>query len=207
MHDAEGGGAYDFLFKVILIGDPDVGKTCIVQRFKSGIFLEKQRNTIGVDFAMKTVDMQGKRIKLQIWDTAGQERFKTITQSYYRSANGAVLAYDITSRPSFLSVPRWIDDINRYAGHNLVQLLIGNKLDMAEGRQVSWEEGQELARRHGMLAALETSAKEADNVDEVFLRLAAELLARNGGPSVSDSRHGSIKLDSRAVGAGWGCGC
>ncbi|XP_054579594.1 ras-related protein Rab-43 isoform X3 [Eptesicus fuscus] len=116
---------YDFLFKLVLVGDASVGKTCVVQRFKTGAFSERQSSTIGVDFTMKTLEIQGKRVKLQIWDTAGQERFRTITQSYYRSANGAILAYDITKRSSFLSVPHWIEDVRKYAGSNIVQLLIG----------------------------------------------------------------------------------
>ncbi|CAH7164647.1 Rab43 [Phodopus roborovskii] len=116
---------YDFLFKLVLVGDASVGKTCVVQRFKTGVFSARQGSTIGVDFTMKTLEIQGKRVKLQIWDTAGQERFRTITQSYYRSANGAILAYDITKRSSFLSVPHWIEDVRKYAGSNIVQLLIG----------------------------------------------------------------------------------
>ncbi|XP_059800070.1 ras-related protein Rab-43 isoform X2 [Hypanus sabinus] len=116
--------SFDFLFKVVLIGDAGVGKTCVVQRFKSGIFVERQGNTIGVDFTMKTLEIQGKRVKLQIWDTAGQERFRTITQSYYRSANGAIIAYDISKRGTFASVPQWIEDVKKYAGSNIVQLLI-----------------------------------------------------------------------------------
>ncbi|XP_053526199.1 ras-related protein Rab-43 isoform X3 [Artibeus jamaicensis] len=117
---------YDFLFKLVLVGDASVGKTCVVQRFKTGAFSERQSSTIGVDFTMKTLEIQGKRVKLQIWDTAGQERFRTITQSYYRSANGAILAYDITKRSSFLSVPHWIEDVRKYAGSNIVQLLIAS---------------------------------------------------------------------------------
>ncbi|XP_040484319.1 ras-related protein Rab-43 isoform X2 [Ursus maritimus] len=118
---------YDFLFKLVLVGDASVGKTCVVQRFKTGAFSERQGSTIGVDFTMKTLEIQGKRVKLQIWDTAGQERFRTITQSYYRSANGAILAYDITKRSSFLSVPHWIEDVRKYAGSNIVQLLIASR--------------------------------------------------------------------------------
>lgn len=129
---------YDFLFKLVLVGDASVGKTCVVQRFKTGAFSERQGSTIGVDFTMKTLEIQGKRVKLQIWDTAGQERFRTITQSYYRSANGAILAYDITKRSSFLSVPHWIEDVRKYAGSNIVQLLIGNKSDLSELREVPW---------------------------------------------------------------------
>ncbi|XP_038264791.1 ras-related protein Rab-43 isoform X2 [Dermochelys coriacea] len=134
---------YDFLFKLVLIGDASVGKTCLVQRFKTGAFAERQGSTIGVDFTMKSLEIQGKRVK--IWDTAGQERFRTITQSYYRSANGAILAYDISKRGSFQSIPRWIEDVRKYAGSNIVQLLIGpvsysphfKQMEVRRGRNAS----------------------------------------------------------------------
>ncbi|CAI9740328.1 ras-related protein Rab-43-like [Octopus vulgaris] len=117
--------SFDFLFKIVLIGDAGVGKTCVVQRFKSGTYLEKHGSTIGVDFTMKTLQIDGKLVKLQIWDTAGQERFRTITQSYYRSANGVIIAYDVTKRSSFDNIPRWLEDVKKYAGSNIVQLILG----------------------------------------------------------------------------------
>ncbi|XP_075795773.1 ras-related protein Rab-43 isoform X2 [Pelodiscus sinensis] len=126
---------YDFLFKLVLIGDASVGKTCLVQRFKTGAFAERQGSTIGVDFTMKSLELQGKRVKLQIWDTAGQERFRTITQSYYRSANGAILAYDISKKSSFQAIPRWIEDVRKYAGSNIVQLLIGSNIQSSTHKQ------------------------------------------------------------------------
>jgi Ras-related protein Rab-43 len=165
------GDAFDFLFKIVVIGDAGVGKTCVVQRFKSGAlpsgtgfhrllrftrnsfcilgtFFEKQANTIGVDFVVKTVFVDGKRIKLQIWDTAGQERFRTITQSYYRSAHGVLIVYDVTKRDTYESIRRWLDDAMKYnAGSATIVLLIGNKADLPEHRQVHGAEAQELARR------------------------------------------------------------
>lgn len=142
--------SFDYLFKIVLIGDMGVGKrsiywprgatriandskcilgkTCVVQRFKNGTFIEKQGTTIGVDFTMRTLVIDGKRIKLQIWDTGGQERFRTITQSYYRSANGIILCYDITCRQSFeSSMRRWIDDVSKFAVPNVAKVLIGNQ--------------------------------------------------------------------------------
>uniref|UniRef100_G1KNA1 Ras-related protein Rab-43 n=1 Tax=Anolis carolinensis TaxID=28377 RepID=G1KNA1_ANOCA len=177
---------YDFLFKLVLIGDASVGKTCLVQRFKTGAFAERQGNTIGVDFTMKSLEIQGKRVKLQIWDTAGQERFRTITQSYYRSANGAILAYDISKRSSFQSIPRWIEDVRKYAGSNIVQLLIGNKSDLSDLREVQLEEAQSLAERYDITCAIETSAKDSSNVEEAFVKMATELMMRHGGPMFSD---------------------
>ncbi|XP_010629965.1 ras-related protein Rab-19 isoform X3 [Fukomys damarensis] len=103
----------DYLFKVILIGDSNVGKTCVVQHFRSGVYTETQQNTIGVDFTVHSLDIDGKRVKMQVWDTAGQERFRTITQSYYRSAHAAIIAYDLTRRSTFESVPHWIHEPSR----------------------------------------------------------------------------------------------
>ncbi|XP_068107928.1 ras-related protein Rab-43 [Hyperolius riggenbachi] len=202
----ESDDVYDFLFKLVLVGDAGVGKTCVVQRFKSGVFVERQGNTIGVDFTMKSLEIQGKRVKLQIWDTAGQERFRTITQSYYRSANGAIIAYDITKKKSFESVPRWIDD--KYAGSNIVQLLIGNKLDMHMYREVSLEEAEKLAKHHDLLNVIETSAKDSSNVEDAFVKMAVELMMRHGGPMFSEKSTDTIKLDSKDMaGDSWGCAC
>ncbi|KAM6981388.1 ras-related protein Rab-43 [Aplochiton taeniatus] len=199
---------YDFVFKIVLVGDVGVGKTCVVQRFKTGIFIERQGNTIGVDFTMKTIEIQGKRIKLQIWDTAGQERFRTITQSYYRSTNGAIIAYDITKRSTFLAVPKWMDDVKKYGGSNIVPLLVGNKLDLAEQREVRTEEAQTMAHQLDFLCSVETSARDASNVDEAFNKMAAELILRHGGPMFNENVTDSFKLNSKDVGSeGWGCSC
>jgi len=178
---------YDLLFKIVLIGDAGVGKTCIVQRFKCGTFIERHGSTIGVDFTMKTLPLDGTRVKLQIWDTAGQERFRTITQSYYRSANAVIIAYDITKKESFSNVSRWLEDVKKYAGPNIVQILIGNKKDLENIREVSTSQAREFANHHCMLDALETSAKENMNVDEAFLKLARELKKKLGtGQSLQD---------------------
>ncbi|XP_071358443.1 ras-related protein Rab-19-like [Trachinotus anak] len=172
--------SFDFLFKIILIGDSNVGKTCVVQNFKSGVFAERQQNTIGVDFTVRTLDIGGKKVKMQVWDTAGQERFRTITQSYYRSAHGAMIAYDITRSPTFDSVNHWIKEVEQFGAANVVLVLIGNKCDLEEERQVLFEEACHLAKERGILAALETSAKESQNVEEAFMMMARELLSRNG---------------------------
>ncbi|XP_010872734.1 ras-related protein Rab-43 [Esox lucius] len=199
---------YDFVFKIVLVGDVGVGKTCVVQRFKTGNFMERQGNTIGVDFTMKTMDIQGKRVKLQIWDTAGQERFRTITQSYYRSTNGAVIAYDITKRGTFMAVPKWMEDVKKYGGSNIVPLLIGNKSDLVDQREVSLEDAQTMAHQLDFLAAIETSAKDASNVEEAFTKMATELIFRHGGPMFKDNVTDSFKLNSKDMGGeGWGCSC
>uniref|UniRef100_A0A8C5QWX7 RAB43, member RAS onco family n=1 Tax=Leptobrachium leishanense TaxID=445787 RepID=A0A8C5QWX7_9ANUR len=146
--------------------------------------------------------------RLQIWDTAGQERFRTITQSYYRSANGAIIAYDITKRKSFASVPHWIEDVQKYAGSNIVQLLIGNKSDMQEFREVELDDAKALAEHHEIISIIETSAKDSSNVEEAFTKMATELMIRHGGPVFSEKSTENIKLDSKDIDTEpWGCGC
>ncbi|KAM8908517.1 ras-related protein Rab-19-like [Spinachia spinachia] len=188
--------SFDFLFKIILIGDSNVGKTCLVQNFKSGIFSERQQNTIGVDFTVRTVDIEGKKVKMQVWDTAGQERFRTITQSYYRSAHGAIIAYDLTRHTTFDSVAHWIKEVELYGANNVVLVLIGNKCDLEEERQVPFEEACNLAKDRDILAALETSAKESQNVEEAFIMMARELLSRNG---LNVQREDSIRSNTPRV--------
>ncbi|KAL8611774.1 Ras-related protein Rab-43 [Nucella lapillus] len=199
---------FDYLFKIVLIGDAGVGKTCVVQRFKSGTYTEKHGSTIGVDFTMKTLSIDDKLVKLQIWDTAGQERFRTITQSYYRSANGVILAYDITKHPSFDSIPRWLEDIKRFAGTNIVKVLVGNKCDLSQLREVGREEARSVAAQLHLTDSLETSAKDNTNIDQAFVRIARELKRRYGGDSTVDAdRQGGLQLNSRPVGGGFGGGC
>uniref|UniRef100_A0AAY5KZN5 RAB43, member RAS oncogene family n=1 Tax=Esox lucius TaxID=8010 RepID=A0AAY5KZN5_ESOLU len=147
-------------------------------------------------------------MQLQIWDTAGQERFRTITQSYYRSTNGAVIAYDITKRGTFMAVPKWMEDVKKYGGSNIVPLLIGNKSDLVDQREVSLEDAQTMAHQLDFLAAIETSAKDASNVEEAFTKMATELIFRHGGPMFKDNVTDSFKLNSKDMGGeGWGCSC
>jgi len=179
---------FDYLFKIVVVGDCGIGKTSLVQRFKSGMFTERYTNTIGVDFAMKTVLIDGKRIKLQIWDTAGQERFRTITQSYYRSANGVLLVYDITKRSSFLSLQKWVEEIRRYTANNVSWILIGNKCDFESLREVEQTEALAMAELvPEIVLVMETSAKDNTNVEQSFVELATELKLQQSGNMVSDT--------------------
>ncbi|XP_038610597.1 ras-related protein Rab-19 [Tachyglossus aculeatus] len=192
--------AFDYLFKIILVGDSNVGKTSVVHRFIAGLYAEKQHNTIGVDFAVRSLDIQGKKVKIQVWDTAGQERFRTITQSYYRSAHAAIITYDLTRRSTFESVPHWIYEMEKYGAANLVLMLIGNKCDLPEERQVLFEDACTLAEKHGLLAVLETSAKDSRNVDEVFTLMARELVARSNLPHpFREGPREALTLDSHPV--------
>ncbi|KAI5947978.1 Ras-related protein Rab-19 [Manis javanica] len=167
--------------------------------FKSGVYTETQQNTIGVDFTVRSLEIDGKKVKMQVWDTAGQERFRTITQSYYRSAHAAIIAYDLTRQSTFESIPHWIHEIEKYGAANLVIMLIGNKCDMWEKRHVLFEDACTLAEKYGLLAVLETSAKESKNIDEVFVLMARELIARNSLHLCGENALNNLPLDSSPV--------
>ncbi|EMP27244.1 Ras-related protein Rab-8B [Chelonia mydas] len=156
---------YDYLFKLLLIGDSGVGKTCLLFRFSEDAFNTTFISTIGIDFKIRTIELDGKKIKLQIWDTAGQERFRTITTAYYRGAMGIMLVYDITNEKSFDNIKNWIRNIEEHASSDVERMILGNKCDMNEKRQVSKEKGEKLAIDYG-IKFLETSAKSSINVEE-----------------------------------------
>uniref|UniRef100_A0A3B5M9P7 ZRAB1B, member RAS oncogene family a n=1 Tax=Xiphophorus couchianus TaxID=32473 RepID=A0A3B5M9P7_9TELE len=174
---------YDYLFKLLLIGDSGVGKSCLLLRFADDTYTESYISTIGVDFKIRTIDMDGKTVKLQIWDTAGQERFRTITSSYYRGAHGIIIVYDVTEQESFNNVKQWLDEIDRYACENVSRLLVGNKSDLVSKKVVDAATAQDLASSL-KIPFLETSAKSTDNVEKAFLTMAAKIhkrLASEGG--------------------------
>lgn len=192
---------YDYLFKLVLIGDSGVGKSCLLLRFADDAFTESYISTIGVDFRFRTVKMDKKTVKLQIWDTAGQERFRTITSAYYRGADGIIMVYDTTSSDSFDHVNDWLKEVNRYASEGTCKLLVGNKCDRTADRAVTTEQAKEFADDLGV-AFLETSAKTAKNVEEAFLTMAGELIKQRvakaavyGGKEKGDSR-GKVSLSS-----------
>jgi Ras-related protein Rab-1A len=166
---------YDYLFKLILIGNSSVGKSSLLVRFVEDIWEENFVPTIGVDFKLKTLDVDGKKVKLQIWDTAGQERFKNITASYYRGGNGVLVVYDITDRESFVNLNSWLIEIEKNANKNVFKLLIGNKNDLESERKVTFDEGKEFADSNGM-KFIETSAKTANKVNEAFELLTKEII-------------------------------
>jgi Ras-related protein Rab-1A len=169
---------YDYLFKLLLIGNSSVGKSSLLVRFVDDVWEENFVPTIGVDFKLKTLDVNGKKVKLQIWDTAGQERFKNITASYYRGGNGVLVVYDITDRDSFTNLTSWLIEIEKNANKNVFKLLIGNKNDLESERKVTTEEGKEFADSNGM-KFIETSAKTADKVYEAFELLTKEIIKNN----------------------------
>ncbi|KAL6440107.1 hypothetical protein ACFW04_003016 [Cataglyphis niger] len=167
----------DYLFKLLLIGDSGVGKSCLLLRFADDTYTESYISTIGVDFKIRTIDLDGKTIKLQIWDTAGQERFRTITSSYYRGAHGIIVVYDCTDQETFNNVKQWLEEIDRYACDNVNKLLVGNKCDLHTKKVVDYTTAKEYADQLG-IPFLETSAKNAMNVEQAFMTMAAEIKLR-----------------------------
>nr|XP_005909826.1 PREDICTED: ras-related protein Rab-15 [Bos mutus] len=161
---------YDVLFRLLLIGDSGVGKTCLLCRFTDNEFHSSHISTIGVDFKMKTIEVDGIKVRIQIWDTAGQERYQTITKQYYRRAQGIFLVYDISSERSYQHIMKWVSDVDEYAPEGVQKILIGNKADEEQKRQVGREQGQQLAREYGM-DFYETSACTNLNIKESFTRL------------------------------------
>lgn len=159
-------------YKIVVVGASGVGKTAIVSRLVNKSFKEEGQPTIGVEFKSYSLQADDENIKLQIWDTAGQERFRSVSKAYFRNALGAVLAYDITQRQSFDDLNMWINDLNSLCSPNAYIILVGNKCDLEDDRQVPETEGQEFAKRYN-LEYLETSAKTGDNVQETFARLGA----------------------------------
>nr|CAX70484.1 Rab-protein 10 [Schistosoma japonicum] len=169
--------SYDALFKLLLIGDSGVGKTCLLIRYVDGSYSPSFISTIGIDFKIKTIELEGKKIKLQIWDTAGQERFHTITTSYYRGAMGRMMIYDITNRRTFDNIQTWMKNICDYASEDVEKLVVGNKCDFDNRRAVSYEEGSEKARLH-RIKFLETSAMTGENVNKAFEELTLAILRK-----------------------------
>lgn len=168
---------FDYMFKLLIIGNSSVGKTSFLFRYSDDTFTSSFVSTVGIDFKVKTVFQQKKRIKLQIWDTAGQERYRTITTAYYRGAMGFILMYDITNDDSFNSVQDWCTQVKTFSWDNAQVVLVGNKFDLEAERVVSTERGRRLAGQLG-LEFFESSAKENINVELVFERLVDLILER-----------------------------
>mmetsp|Transcript_18857 Transcript_18857/g.55294 ORF Transcript_18857/g.55294 Transcript_18857/m.55294 type:complete len:203 (+) Transcript_18857:372-980(+) len=188
---------YDYVFKLVLIGDSGVGKSCLLLRFADDTYTESHISTIGVDFKIRTIQLDGKTIKLQIWDTAGQERFRTITSSYYRGAHGIIVVYDVTDSETFEHVKTWLHEIDRYASENVNKLLVGNKCDLTSKRQVETETANEFANSVS-IPFLETSAKNATNVEDAFMKMAAQIKTRMASqPAMNDGGKAKITVSGK----------
>mmetsp|Transcript_16922 Transcript_16922/g.30354 ORF Transcript_16922/g.30354 Transcript_16922/m.30354 type:complete len:205 (+) Transcript_16922:1992-2606(+) len=183
---------YDRLFKILIIGDSNVGKTSVLLRYVDDAFNPEFNTTIGVDFKISTLEVNGKVVKLQLWDTAGQDRFRNIVASYYRGANGVFLMYDTTNSESFQSVSRWFEESQQYLQANVPKLLVGNKSDLTSQREVSIEEGIALSQRL-KTEFIETSAKTSANVKEAFYLMASKML-ESAAPIVQAKEATNVKI-------------
>lgn len=177
---------FDTLFKIVLIGESHSGKTSMLLRFSDNSFTDNYLCTIGVDFKIKTLRIDGaKLVKMQIWDTAGQERFRSISQAYYRNSQGCIAVYDITNRTSFQEIRSQVENFVAYSSKEVARniILVGNKCDLAQQRAVQFEEAVELAKSLNLAAVFETSAKDNLSIDDVFFRSIINSLdaGANGG--------------------------
>jgi small GTP-binding protein len=169
---------YDYLVKLLLVGDSGCGKSNMLLKYSDGVFSPSFITTIGIDFKIKNITINDKKIKVQIWDTAGQERFRTITTAYYRGAMGIMVIYDITDIKSFNNVNMWLRNVNEHSNNYAKLMLIGNKSDCIDLRQVSTEQGMQLAYEYNLknegiskIEFMEVSAKEGTNIEEAYSSL------------------------------------
>ena len=192
-------GAYDHMFRFIIVGDMAVGKSCLLLQFTDHKFRHQHELTIGVEFGGKTIEVKNKNVKIQIWDTAGQEAFQAITRTYYKGAIGAFLVYDITRKDTFEHITKWLNEVKANGSKDIFCILIGNKKDLEEQRQVKYEEGKKLAEENNLLF-LETSAKTAENVQEAFSISAEKILEqiqKTGIDPTAPSKNVKITIDEQ----------
>eukprot|EP00043_Microstomoeca_roanoka_P000711 m.28685 g.28685 ORF g.28685 m.28685 type:complete len:211 (-) comp10467_c0_seq1:112-744(-) len=190
---------YDFLFKIVLIGDSGVGKSNLLSRFTRNEFNLESKSTIGVEFATRSIEVDGKTIKAQIWDTAGQERYRAITSAYYRGAVGALLVYDIAKHASYENVLRWLKELRDHADSNIVIMLVGNKSDLKHLRAVPKEEATKFAEEHD-LSFIETSALDSTNVEEAFKNILTSIYRLVSQRSIKPNESKDTPSDTIVVG-------
>ena len=191
---------YKMIEKVIIIDDKGVGKKNIMSKFLKNKFMEESKATVGVEFGSKLFDLNGHKIKAQIWDTAGQEKYKSITGAYFKGSKGALVVYDITQKSTYESLEKWVNDLKSAGDPKITIILIGNKSDLEENRQVSKEQGEEKAISFGC-AFLKTSAMNGSNIDKAFNLMIKEIFEKFSSDSSEDKELGTnvkgedVKLD------------
>ena len=184
--------SYEIMVKVVLVGDSGVGKTNIMSKYLKNQFREDSKATVGVEFGSKQFSVEGHQIKAQIWDTAGQERYKAITSAYYKGAKGAFIVYDITRKNTFETVNKWVSDITAAADKKITLILIGNKNDLEDQRQVTKEMGEEKAKELG-LAFMETSACSGENLDKAFQMMINEIYKKYQEDVVGETQESTVQ--------------
>lgn len=199
-------------YKLVFLGDQSVGKTSIITRFMYDKFDQNYQPTIGIDFLSKTMYLEDRTVRLQLWDTAGQERFRSLIPSYIRDSSVAVIVYDVSNRQSFLNTARWVDEVRTERGKDVVIVLVGNKTDLVDKRQVSVEEGESKTKEFGALM-IETSAKAGFNIKGLFRKIAGALPGMDAASQTKQDDYVDINLKtttnntpSQAQSAG-GCAC
>ncbi|XP_057265955.1 ras-related protein Rab-25 [Pezoporus wallicus] len=193
------GGAeedYNFVFKVVLIGESGVGKTNLLSRFTRNEFNHDSRTTIGVEFSTRSILVGDSVVKAQIWDTAGLERYRAITSAYYRGAVGALVVFDITKHQTYDVVERWLKELYDHAEPSIVVMLVGNKTDLAQAREVPMEEARMFADNNGLLF-VETSALDSTNVEQAFETILTEIFRK-----VQQQKQRSGQATTVALGSG-----
>ncbi|XP_059424471.1 ras-related protein Rab-25-like [Carassius carassius] len=185
--------AYNFVFKVVLIGESGVGKSNLLSRFTKNEFNHDSRTTIGVEFSTRTVQLNGLTIKAQIWDTAGLERYRAITSAYYRGAVGALLVYDISKHLTYESAERWLKELYDHADPHMVVMLVGNKTDLAAVRSVPTEDAKDFAEKNGLLF-METSALGSVNVEAAFNTVLTEIHKKVSSKEVTRGSINAVTL-------------
>ena len=185
---------FSVFFKILLIGDLGVGKSCVILRYVEGDFPGNIMSSIGVDFKTKQIELDDHSIKMQIWDTAGHEKFRTITTSYYKSAQAIIILYDITQKSSFEHIRNWITEIDKFGKQGVLKVIVGNKLDLENNRKISKEDAENLALKYGV-KLWEVSAKDNTNIEEMFVDTIKTLLEKNSKIiNESSSMGNNIKL-------------
>ncbi|XP_034037523.1 ras-related protein Rab-41 isoform X1 [Thalassophryne amazonica] len=183
-------------FKLVFLGEQSVGKTSLITRFMYDSFDNTYQATIGIDFLSKTMYLEDRTVRLQLWDTAGQERFRSLIPSYIRDSTIAVVVYDITNINSFQQTSKWIDDVRTERGSDVIIMLVGNKTDLADKRQITTEGGEQRAKELNVMF-IETSAKTGYNVKQLFRRVAAALPGMDSTPEKSKEDMIDIKLEKQ----------
>ena len=166
----------EFIYKILLLGDSSVGKTCFLMRYTDNTFQDIHMSTIGLDYKLKNVQLEdGKMVKIQVWDTAGQDRFRSITKNYYKGAHGIILIYDVTENKSFENVKNWMNQIKEEVSNRVTIVLVGNKIDDEEHRKITTEQGESMAKEFDIMF-FECSAKTGENIDGIFNNLVKKVV-------------------------------